>query len=99
MGGKKSTTSAVDTYALVRVLHEEGAPQDVLQTFLGYVEDVGAREFQARQFNVPNAVVDCLAQKGDRRGLEALRDKLRESSPEWFYAQHILTTSNAKWKN
>ena len=49
---------------------------------------------------MPHVVVDCLVQQRDRVALQRYQaQRLKSHSPEWFYADQILNTSNTKWKN
>ena len=96
LGARKAK---VEPTGVVRLLHSIGAPADVLQTFLQLVEDAEEREEHARRCDVPNVVIDCLVAGRDRLGLQKYRERLKAHSPEWFYADHALSTSNTKWKN
>ena len=96
LGGRKAKA---DPTQVIRLLSREGAPPDVLQTFLTLVEDAEERESLARRHEVPNVVIDCLVQARDRIGLESFKAKLTSHSQEWFYADHALNTTNTKWKN
>jgi hypothetical protein len=84
---------------VLRVLHHAEAPPDVLQVFLELVEDVEKREALARTLKAYNVVIECLVQQKDRQGLERFKAKLTPNSQEWFFAEHVLKTSNTKWKN
>ncbi len=98
LGGRK-TKSVVAADGVVRILHASGAPPDVLQQYLELVDDVEEREALARKCSAPHVVVDCLVAQRDRAGLQRYRDRLTSHSPEWFYADHAINTSNTKWKN
>ena len=98
LGGRK-TKAVVAADGVVRVLSSHAAPPDVLQPYLELVDDVEERESLGRKCGVPQVVVDCLVQQRDRAALERFRARLKTHSPEWFYADHALNTSNTKWKN
>lgn len=98
LGGRK-TKSVVAAEGVVRILHSSGASAEVLHLYLELVDDIEERETLARKCNAPNVVIDCLVAQRDRVGLQRFRQRLTSHSPEWFYADHALNTSNTKWKN
>ncbi|XP_059095276.1 spermatogenesis-defective protein 39 homolog [Tigriopus californicus] len=98
LGGKK-TKASVSPRGVVQTLHECQAPPEILHIFLQLIDDLEDRLNYARRCKVPNTVIECLVQSRDRQELETFKAKLTPHSPEWFYAEHALTTSNTKWKN
>eukprot|EP00095_Tigriopus_kingsejongensis_P006315 maker-scaffold61_size441589-snap-gene-3.30 protein:Tk06315 transcript:maker-scaffold61_size441589-snap-gene-3.30-mRNA-1 annotation:"spermatogenesis-defective protein 39 homolog isoform x2" len=98
LGGKK-TKASVNPRGVVQTLYDCQAPPDIIHIYLQLIDDIEDRHNYARRCKVPNTVIECLIQLKDRSELEAYKAKLTPQSPEWFYADHALSTSNTKWKN
>lgn len=75
------------------------APDPVLNTFLGKVEDLQRRLALARKVHSRHGIIDALVMLKDRAELEAFRDTLDAGTEERLYAENALKSLNNKWKS
>ncbi|GFS18673.1 spermatogenesis-defective protein 39 homolog [Elysia marginata] len=96
--GKTQLKAAIGFDKVVAILHRNGAPQDILQKYLGLVDNVEQRLSLAKRVSCQIAVIDALVALKNRAELEQLAAKLDRYSKEGLYAFDVLHTSTIKWK-
>ncbi|RUS84776.1 hypothetical protein EGW08_007460, partial [Elysia chlorotica] len=83
---------------VVAILHRNGAPPDILQKYLGMIDNLEHRLNWAKKVSCQIAVIDALVALKKRAELEQLAAKLDRYSKEGLYAFDVLNTSTIKWK-
>lgn len=76
--------------AIILQLHKLLAPQPVLNTFLGNVDDPHLKIELARKVNCPKSIIDALEVLKDKVELENYKSKMPEKSNDYFYAENAL---------
>ncbi|XP_053669902.1 vacuolar protein sorting-associated protein 16B [Anopheles nili] len=80
-------------------LYSLHAPNPILNTFLGKVEDPQRRLALARKVHSKHGIVDALILLKDRAELENYRNSLDAGTEERLYAENALKSMNNKWKS
>lgn len=76
--------------AIILLVHKLKAPNPVLHTFLGNVEDPQVKIELARKVNCPRSIIDALEVLKDKAELENFKNKMPEKSEDFFYAENAL---------
>ncbi|XP_076763003.1 spermatogenesis-defective protein 39 homolog isoform X1 [Xylocopa sonorina] len=84
---------------VLKVLHKNNAPSDVLEKYLKYVDNVERRLELAKNMHCFRIAIDILVQQADRIALLEYKTKLQPQSEEYFYAESALRLPSVKWKS
>ncbi|XP_074631239.1 spermatogenesis-defective protein 39 homolog isoform X2 [Acropora palmata] len=97
--GSVKMKSAVGFDHVVETFHQHGAPEEVLRTYLNYIEDRTERLSLATKTKCHNVAIETLAAMKDRQKLEQYRGQLKGTAPEQAKITEYLSNTQIKWKN
>ncbi|XP_024938760.1 spermatogenesis-defective protein 39 homolog isoform X2 [Cephus cinctus] len=97
--GSKKLQTYLPIEDIIKILHNNNAPTNILEKYLGYVDDVRQRLELAKRFQCHRIVVDILVLQGDRAALLEYKTMLHPQSEHCFYAENALRASTTKWKS
>lgn len=97
--GSVKMKSAVGFDHVVESLHQHGAPEEVLRTYLNYIDDRTERLSLATKTKCHNVAIETLAAMKDRQKLEQYRGQLKGTAPEQAKITEYLSNTQIKWKN
>lgn len=97
--GSVKMKSAVGFDHVVESLHQHGAPEEVLRTYLNYIDDKTERLSLATKTKCHNVAIETLAAMKDRQKLEQYRGQLKGTAPEQAKITEYLSNTQIKWKN
>ncbi|XP_067018827.1 spermatogenesis-defective protein 39 homolog isoform X7 [Acropora muricata] len=97
--GSVKMKSAVGFNHVVESLHQHGAPEEVLRTYLNYIDDRTERLSLATKTKCHNVAIETLAAMKDRQKLEQYRGQLKGTAPEQAKITEYLSNTQIKWKN
>lgn len=97
--GSVKMKSAVGFDHVVESLHQHGAPEEVLRTYLNYIDDKTERLSLATKTKCHNVAIETLAGMKDRQKLEQYRGQLKGTAPEQAKITEYLSNTQIKWKN
>jgi len=98
LGGKKMK-SIIPWFEVVKILHKNEAPTDLIIKYLSLIEDGDLKISLAKEYKFHNLVLELCVNLRDRQTLQQYIPKLKPNSQEFFYAQDILKQPSIKWKN
>lgn len=84
---------------VLKILHKNSAPSEILEKYLKYVDNIERRLELAKNMHCFRIAIDILAQQADRSALMDYKMKLQPQSEEYFYAESALRLPTIKWKN
>ncbi|XP_051908649.1 spermatogenesis-defective protein 39 homolog [Hippocampus zosterae] len=84
---------------VVDILHRNGAPVQVLQDYVGLVDDAEARMALAHQHKCHDLVINTYRDAKDRRLLLGYRGKVEAGSAAERKIDQLLNDSQIRWKN
>ncbi|CCD72490.1 Spermatogenesis-defective protein 39 [Caenorhabditis elegans] len=101
--GKKSTSKwgvSINNHNLLTIVKRShpSPPTDFIYRILKGESDAQERLRLALLFDVPEMVIECLTQKGDRLSLASYAKSLKTNSVESFKAVAALNNPSIKWK-
>jgi len=97
--GSVKMRSVIGFTQVVELLHQHGAPEEVLNTYLKLIEDQNQRVSLATKTKCHNLAIETLAAMKDRQQLEKYRSQLRGTAPEQAKISQYLSNSQIRWKN
>lgn len=97
--GSVKMKSAVGFDHVVESLHQHGAPEEVLRTYLNYIDDRTERLSLATKTKCHNVAIETLAAMKDRQKLEQYRGQIKGTAPEQAKITEYLSNTQIKWKN
>uniref|UniRef100_A0A8R1HLQ7 Uncharacterized protein n=1 Tax=Caenorhabditis japonica TaxID=281687 RepID=A0A8R1HLQ7_CAEJA len=101
--GKKTTSkwgSTINNHNLLTIIRRShpAPPTDFIYRLLKGESDATERLRLALLFDVPEMVIECMTQRGDRLALASFAKSLKPNSVESFKAQAALNNTSIKWK-
>lgn len=84
---------------VLKILHNNNAPSEVLEKYLKYVDNIERRLELAKNMHCFRIAIDILVQQADRTALMEYKTKLQPQSEEYFYAESALRLPSVKWKS
>ncbi|XP_068731591.1 spermatogenesis-defective protein 39 homolog isoform X1 [Montipora capricornis] len=97
--GSVKMKSAIGFKQVVESLHQHGAPEKVLSTYLNLIDDLKERLAIATKINCHNVAIETLVAMKDRQQLEQYRGHLKGTAPEQAKISEYLNNSQIKWKH
>ncbi|OAD58023.1 Spermatogenesis-defective protein 39 like protein [Eufriesea mexicana] len=83
---------------VVKILHKNKAPPEILEKYLKYVDNIERRLELSKNMHCFRVAIDILVQQADRIALLEYKTKLQPQSEEYFYAESALRLPSVKWK-
>ncbi|CAK9807211.1 Spermatogenesis-defective protein 39 homolog [Anthophora plagiata] len=84
---------------VLKILHKNNAPFEVLKKYLKFVDNLERRLELAKTMHCFRIAIDILVQQADRIALMEYKTKLQPQSEEYFYAESALRLPSVKWKS
>ncbi|CAK9833886.1 Spermatogenesis-defective protein 39 homolog [Anthophora retusa] len=84
---------------VLKILHKNNAPFEVLEKYLKFVDNLERRLELAKAMHCFRIAIDILVQQADRIALMEYKTKLQPQSEEYFYAESALRLPSVKWKS
>ncbi|XP_050586668.1 spermatogenesis-defective protein 39 homolog [Bombus affinis] len=84
---------------VLKILHKNSAPFEVLEKYLKYVDNIERRLELSKNMHCFRIAIDILVQQADRTALMEYKTKLQPQSEEYFYAESALRLPSVKWKS
>lgn len=97
--GKVKMKSAIGFTQVVELLHQHGATEQVLNTYLNLIDDLNQRLSAATKTKCHRAAIETLVAMKDRQQLEKYRSQLKGTAPEQAIISEYLKNSQLRWKN
>ncbi|XP_037100229.1 spermatogenesis-defective protein 39 homolog [Syngnathus acus] len=84
---------------VVDILHRNSAPVQVLQEYVGLVDDTDVRMALAVKHKCHDLIINTYRDLKDRRMLLGYREKVEAGSAEQYKIDQLLNNSQIRWKN
>ncbi|KOC69844.1 Spermatogenesis-defective protein 39 like protein [Habropoda laboriosa] len=84
---------------VLKILHKNSAPSEILEKYLKFVDNIERRLELAKTMHCFRVAIDILVQQADRIALIEYKSKLQPQSEEYFYAESALRLPSVKWKS
>ncbi|KZC13424.1 PREDICTED: spermatogenesis-defective protein 39 homolog [Dufourea novaeangliae] len=97
--GSKKLQTYLPIEDVLKILHKNHAPSDVLEEYLKYVDNIERRLELAKNMHCFRVAIDILVQQADRAALMEYKTQLLPQSEEYFYAESALRLPSVKWKS
>ncbi|XP_053972890.1 spermatogenesis-defective protein 39 homolog isoform X2 [Hylaeus volcanicus] len=97
--GSKKLQIHLPVEDVLKILHKNDAPSDILERYLKFIDNTERRLELAKLMHCFRIAIDILVQQADRAALIEYKTKLQQQSEEYFYAESALRLPSVKWRN
>jgi len=97
--GSVKMKSVIGFNKVAELLHQHGAPEQVLGTYLNLIDDLNERLSLATKIKCHNVAIETLVAMKDRQQLDKYRSQLRGTAPEQAKITEYMNNSQIRWKN
>ncbi|KAJ7384713.1 spermatogenesis-defective protein 39 [Desmophyllum pertusum] len=97
--GSVKMKSVIGFTQVIEILHQHGAPQEVLSTYLKLIDDRNQRVSLATKTKCHDVAIETIVAMKDRQQLDRYRSNLKGTAPQQAKISEYLNNSQLRWKN